>query len=92
MENLGRRGGISDVHVVFSKNFSGRDYSGIPTSAKPYNGCIPSEPSGINSHDEGSSFVGATSLTIGGSVSGLLGGGLVLQYNGGNNLAISGQA
>ena len=35
---------------------------------------------------------GATSLTIGGSVSGLLGGGLVLQYNGGNNLAIAGQA
>jgi len=35
---------------------------------------------------------GTTGLTIGGSVSGLIGGGLVLQYNGGNNLSIAGQA
>ncbi len=35
---------------------------------------------------------GTTGLTIGGSVSGLIGGGLVLQYNGSNNLAVSGQA
>jgi hypothetical protein len=35
---------------------------------------------------------GTTSFTIGGSVSGLLGGGLVLQDNGGNNLSVSGTA
>jgi N-acetylneuraminic acid mutarotase len=35
---------------------------------------------------------GTTGLTIGGSVSGLLGSGLVLQNNGGDNFAVSGQA
>ena len=34
---------------------------------------------------------GTTGLTIGGSVSGLIGSGLVLQNNAGNNLAVSGQ-
>jgi hypothetical protein len=34
---------------------------------------------------------GTTGLTIGGSVSGLIGGGLVLQNNGGNNFAVTGQ-
>lgn len=34
---------------------------------------------------------GTTGLTIGGSVSGLIGGGLVLQNNGGDNLAVSSQ-
>jgi hypothetical protein len=34
---------------------------------------------------------GTTALTVGGSVSGLLGSGLVLQDNGGNNLTISGK-
>ena len=34
---------------------------------------------------------GTTGLTIGGSVSGLIGSGLVLQNNGGNNLPVSGK-
>jgi hypothetical protein len=60
----------------------------------PAQTCTVANGSGIATSNVNNILIncGTTGLTIGGSVSGLLGSGLVLQNNGGNNTSISGQA